>query len=47
MKIITFLLAAIAVGGALRYVSQRLATHQQVIPNPLARVNTRVHRINQ
>ena len=28
-------------------VSHRLATHQRVIPNPLAHVNTQVHRINQ
>jgi hypothetical protein len=47
MKIIVILLGAAAMGGALRYVTQRLATHQRVIPNPLARVNTRVHRINQ
>lgn len=47
MKVITILLAVIAGLGVLRYVSHRLATHQRVIPNPLARVNTRVHRINQ
>ena len=47
MKVVTILIAAIAVGGALRYASHRLATHQRVIPNPLARVNTQVHRINQ
>jgi hypothetical protein len=47
MKAITILLAATAVLGVVRYVSHRLATHQRVIPNPLARVNTQVHRINQ
>lgn len=47
MKITIIVLAAVAVGGLLRYVSHRLATHQRVVPNPLARVNTRVTRINQ
>ena len=47
MKIVTILLAAAAVLGAGRVVSHRLATHQRLVPNPLARVNTQVHRINQ
>lgn len=47
MKIIAFVLAAAAVLGGGRFVSHRLATHRRVIPNPLARVNTQVHRINQ
>ena len=47
MKLTTIALAAAAVLGGGRFVSHRLATHQRVIPNPLARVNTQVHRINQ
>ena len=47
MKFIAIALAAAAVLGGGRYVSHRLATHQRVIHNPLARVNTQVHRINQ
>lgn len=47
MKIVTIVLAAVAVLGGGRIVSHRLATHQRIIPNPLARVNTQVHRINQ
>jgi hypothetical protein len=47
MKIVTIVLAAVAVLGGGRIVSHRLATHQRIVPNPLARVNTQVHRINQ
>ena len=47
MKIVTIVLAAVAVLAGGRVVSHRLATHQRIIPNPLARVNTQVHRINQ
>ena len=47
MKIVAIALAAVAVLGGGRIVSHRLATHQRVVPNPLARVNTQVHRINQ
>ncbi|WP_159085925.1 hypothetical protein [Aeromicrobium chenweiae] len=47
MKLITIALAAVAVLGGGRIVSHRLATHQRIVPNPLARVNTQVHRINQ
>jgi hypothetical protein len=47
MKLVYILLALGAAFAGLRYVSQRIATHQRVIPNPLARVNTQVHRINQ
>ena len=47
MKLITLALVAVAVLGGGRFVSHRLATHQRVIHNPLARVNTQVHRINQ
>ncbi|WP_156721024.1 hypothetical protein [Mycobacterium sp. Root135] len=47
MKIFYILMSLSAVIGVLRYVSHRLATHQRVIPNPLAYVNTQVHRINQ
>jgi hypothetical protein len=47
MKIVTIVLAAAVALGAGRVVSHRLATHQRLIPNPLARVNTQVHRINQ
>lgn len=47
MKIIYVLLAVTAIGLGLRYVSHRLATHQKMVPNPLARINTQVHRINQ
>ncbi|GGG24915.1 hypothetical protein GCM10007304_43460 [Rhodococcoides trifolii] len=47
MKIL-YIPLAIGTGlGALRYFSGRLATHQRLIPNPLAHVNTQVHRINQ
>lgn len=45
--IVIIVLAAIAVGCLLRYVTHRLATHQRIFPNPLARINTRVIRINQ
>ncbi|WP_149483658.1 hypothetical protein [Mycolicibacterium sp. P1-18] len=47
MKIFYILMSLSAVIGVLRHVSHRLATHQRVIPNPLAHVNTQVHRINQ
>lgn len=47
MKIFYILMSLGAVLGVLRYASNRLATHQRVIPNPLAFVNTQVHRINQ
>jgi hypothetical protein len=47
MKLIYLLFAAAAAFGGLRLVSHRLATHQRIAPNPLARVNTQVHRINQ
>ncbi|GCD88602.1 hypothetical protein [Nocardioides sp. LS1] len=47
MKLIIIALAAVAVLGGGRFVSHRLATHQRVVPNPLARINTQVHRINQ
>lgn len=47
MKLFYILLAVGVVVSALRYASQRIATHQRVVPNPLAFVNTQVHRINQ
>ncbi|WP_155917016.1 MULTISPECIES: hypothetical protein [unclassified Mycolicibacterium] len=47
MKLIYLLIAATVTLAGLRIVSNRLATHQRVFPNPLARVNTQVHRINQ
>ncbi|MDF1604493.1 hypothetical protein [Nocardioides sp. YIM 152315] len=41
-------LAALVLGIlALRAVSQRLATHQALLPEMSSRVNTRVIRINQ
>ena len=47
MKIVIIVLAAVAVLGGGWIVSHRLAKHQRIIPNLLARVNTQVHRINQ
>lgn len=47
MKILYISLTAGSALGALRYFSHRLATHQRLLPNPLAHVNTQVHRINQ
>ncbi|WP_156388265.1 MULTISPECIES: hypothetical protein [unclassified Rhodococcus (in: high G+C Gram-positive bacteria)] len=47
MKFVYIPLAAALAVGALRQLSDRVATHQRVIPNPLAHVNTQVHRINQ
>lgn len=47
MRPIAVLLIVAAVLGGLRVVSHRLATYQRIIPNPLGRINTQVHRINQ
>lgn len=47
MKLISGALASAAAVATFRYVTHRLATHQRIIPNPLSRVNTQVHRINQ
>ena len=47
MKLIAIALVAVAVLGGGRFVRHRLATHPRGSLNPLARVNTQVHRINQ
>lgn len=47
MRPLIVIAAALAVGAALRYASQRLATHQPVLPGVTNRINTQVHRINQ
>ena len=47
MRPLIVIAAALAVGAGLRYASQRLATHQPVLPSLTNRINTQVHRINQ
>jgi len=47
MKTLALLLAVVAGLLGLRYLSNRIATHQQVLPPLLNRINTQVHRINQ
>jgi len=47
MRLLIAVTSALAVGAGLRYASQRLASHQPVIPGVTNRINTQVHRINQ
>jgi len=47
MKLLYALVALVALALGLRYASNRIATHQSVLPSLLNRVNTQVHRINQ
>jgi hypothetical protein len=47
MKIIALLIALAGVLAVLRFLSNRLAEHRTLIPNPLSKINTQVHRINQ
>ena len=47
MRPLIVIATALAVAAGLRYASQRLATHQPVLPGLTNRINTQVHRINQ
>lgn len=47
MRLLFTVASVAAVGAGLAYASQRLATHQPVIPGLTSRINTQVHRINQ
>lgn len=47
MKLLITVASVAAVGAGLAYASQRLATHQPVLPVLTKRINTQVHRINQ
>jgi hypothetical protein len=47
MKLALSLLGLVALFLGVRFASNRLATHQRVVPPLWSRVNTQVHRINQ
>jgi len=47
MRLLITAASLLAVGAGLRYASNRMATHQPVIPGVTNRINTQVHRINQ
>jgi hypothetical protein len=47
MKPLIVVVSLLAAGAGLRHASQRLATHQPVLPGITSRINTQVHRINQ
>ncbi|QLQ09294.1 MAG: hypothetical protein HZY75_01480 [Nocardioidaceae bacterium] len=47
MKLLAALGTLLAIALGLRYVSNRIATHQTILPSLVKRVNTQVHRINQ
>lgn len=47
MKILSLLVALVSVLLGLRYASNRIATHKQVLPGISGRFNTQVRRINQ
>lgn len=47
MKLALALLGLVAVFLGLRAASNRLATHQRVLPQLWSRVDTQVYRINQ